>query len=306
MARSPKKPAAGGAAEPSGERPPDGEAALPPILPLTNDIVFKGAFGAPECQRSLAAFLQALCPWLPGEEFESIALPDTRRKRRHIEDKECVLDLTVTLKSGQTVAVEMQMYSSPFLANRAQYYGARMVSETLAKGGEYWEVPRVVTIFILGERLFRGSPSYRHEYRMLEVGSGAELPNSPVSMFFELAGLPAESDGTAAWLWLRLFGAGTREELEAFVREEPAMSELAVKVLEMSADKRARLLAISREKWRRDHSAILRAAETAHGRGREEGRAEVVRRMLAKGLSTTDITGLTGLTAAEVERLRRE
>ena len=322
-----------------GEEPlDDGEVTLPAILPLTNDIVFKGTFGVPECARSLAAFLKALCPWLPWEDLESITLVDTRRKRRHPEDKECVLDVNVALKSGQAVAIEMQMYSSPVLTNRAQYYNARMMAETLAKGGQYGDIPRVVTVFILGERLFGGNPSYRHEYRLLDMVTKEELPNSQVILFLELPNLPLESDGTAAWLWLRLFGARTREELEAFVREEPAMSELAVRVLEMSSDKRARLMAISREKWRRDHSAILHEAKTAHSRGLAEGRVEglaegrveglaegaakgrveglaegeakgrveVARRMLAKGLSAADITGLTGLTAAEVGRLRRE
>jgi len=134
-------------------------------------------------------------------------------------------------------------------------------------------------------------------YRVLNVKSPhGELPNSQVLLFVELAKLPKENDGTAAWIWLRLFGVKTREELEAFMKC-PAMTEVATKVLEMSADKRTRLRAISREKWRHDQEAILHDADTAHERGMAEGmakgevkgHADVTRRLLKRKMPLADI-----------------
>ena len=309
------------------------EAAFPAILPLTNDFVFKGVFGVRECAASLTAFLAALCPWLAAEDFGEIAFPDTRRKRRHRDDKESVLDVCVTLKSGRMIALEIQMLPFPGLCDRAQFYNAKMMVETLGKGMAYADLPEVITVFILGGGRLFGGPGYRHEYRMLDVATGAGLPNSQVLLFVELPKLPEESDGTALWLWLRLFGATTRDEMEAFVGKEPAMAEAAARILEMSADKRARLRAISREKWRRDREAVLHEAETALDRGRAVGRAEgrtegreegrtegrtegraegrteerraVARSMLRMKMPLADIARATGLSETEVKGLAK-
>ena len=98
-----------------------------------------------------------------------------------------------------------------------------------------------------------------------------------------------------------------REELEVLVKKEPAMTEVATKVLEMSADKSTRLRALSREKWRRDQEALAYDAETAHDRGRAEGeargRAEVARSMLKSKMPVADIAKFTGLSEAAVKRL---
>jgi len=77
----------------------------------------------------------------------------------------------------------------------------------------------------------------------------------------------------------------------------------------MSADRRTRLRAISREKWRRDQEAILHDAETALDRGRAEGgaekQAEIARRLLRMKMPLASIAKATGLSDAEIKRFAR-
>jgi predicted transposase/invertase (TIGR01784 family) len=283
---------------------------MPSFFPLTNDFVFKGTFSV--LLDSLAALLQALCPWLAEEEFEEISLPDTHRKRRHAVDKECVLDICVRLKSGRMIAIEMQMAPHSGLFSRAQFVSAKMMVEEVKKGSHYVGIPQMITIFIMDDRLFKGKKrkKYRYEYRVVEVDDGDELPNSQVFLFFELSDLPEASDGTAAWDWLRLIKARTPEELRARGRKEPVMAEVAMKVLEMSADARKRHLAFRRELWRLDEATRRRDAETAHDRGlakgKAEGKAEVARSMLRAKMALARIAELTGLSKTEVKRLAGE
>ena len=303
----------------SSKEDSEADGVLPAILPLTEDFMFRGSFGVEECLASLAAFLRAACPWLAAEEFGEITLPDTHRKRRHKFDKECVLDVHVRLKSGRMIAIEVQVVPIPGLLNRGQLVNAKMMVETLRKGGAYTELPQVITIYILGRKLFKGSPEYRHEYRILNVKSKEELPNSQVYLFFELPDVPSVSDGSAEWIWLRLFGARTPEELDALVEKEPAMQAVATKVLEMSGDERMRRLAFSRELWRRDQEAFLHEARTAHDRGlaegeakgrakgraegKAEGKAEIARQLLKMKMPLVDIVIATGLSENEIRRL---
>ncbi|GED34928.1 hypothetical protein BCE02nite_60690 [Brevibacillus centrosporus] len=46
--------------------------------------------------------------------------------------------------------------------------------------------------------------------------------------------------------------------------------------------------------------------EGAKEEGRTEGKAVIVRNMLAKGLNVAEISELTGLTIAEVEKLKQQ
>jgi predicted transposase/invertase (TIGR01784 family) len=279
-----------------------------PILSLKNDFMFKGALGVRECKVSLTAFLRALCPRLPKEDFDEITFPDTHRKRRHKDDKECVLDVCVRLKSGRMIAIEIQLAPKPGACNRAQFINAKMMVEQLKKGDQYVDMPQVITIFILDHVLFKGKKKYRHEYLVMDSEDGDELPNSQIFLFIELPKVPKKSDGTAVWNWLRLFEVETPEELKALVKREPAMAETATKVLEMSANERNRLRAIGREIRQRDQEAILHEVRISREVGRAEGRAEerqeFARRLLRKKMPLAEVASLTGLSEVEVKRLR--
>ena len=169
----------------------------------------------------------------------------------------------------------------------------------------------MITIYILGRKLFTGSGKYRHEYRMLDVESYEELPNSQVQLYYELPDVPAVDDGSAEWIWLWLMKAKTPEELDALVMKEPAMEAVATKVREMSADERMRKLAFSRELWRRDQEAFLHEARTkgldqGRAEGRAEGFKEVARSMLQSNMSVVDVAKFTSLSEDEIKRLAAE
>ena len=191
-----------------------------PVLSLKNDFMFKGVLGGRDCLASLIAFLQALLPWLPREEFGEVTFADTRKKRLHAGGKECILDICVRLKLGRMINIEIQVVRLPGAINRAQYYNARMLDEQIHKGRPYAGMAQVITIFILDHVLFEEDKGYHHEYRLVNRKTGKELPNSQAIVFTEVSKLPKKADGTSEWNWLHLFRARTREELERLVEKE--------------------------------------------------------------------------------------
>ncbi|MDR0361883.1 MAG: hypothetical protein LBJ46_04245 [Planctomycetota bacterium] len=93
------------------------------------------------------------------------------------------------------------------------------------------------------------------------------------------------------------------------------MAEAVAKLMELSADEKARLRAEARDKWQWDNAARMRqsreegeAAGRAEGKaeGRAEGKIEVARRMLRAKMPLSQIADLTGWPAADVERLATE
>ena len=102
------------------------------------------------------------------------------------------------------------------------------------------------------------------------------------------------------------------------VQRNPQIRKAAVKLVELSADERARDLIERREKGRRDAVAFAndaRAEGRAEGitegiaegieRGIAEGVANVARNALKRGMSIDEVIDITGLTREEVEALSK-
>jgi predicted transposase/invertase (TIGR01784 family) len=87
----------------------------------------------------------------------------------------------------------------------------------------------------------------------------------------------------------------------------PRMEKAVAKLLALSEDEEARLIAESREKLRRDIAAAERAARKE---GREEGREEaqfvIARRSLEKGLPLETVMAITGLSQSDILLLQSE
>jgi predicted transposase/invertase (TIGR01784 family) len=272
------------------------------ILPPKRDFMFKLVFGDPNCLDPLVAILQAVLPRLPEGEFESITFLDTHRNRQHEGDKLCVLDLCVRLTSGRMVNIEIQLLPTPGVLNRMQYYNAKMLIEQIHKGQPYDKMAQVVTIFILDHTVFE-DVEYHHEYRLACRKTGHEFPGTQEIRVLELPKLPAESDGTPLWKWLRFLMTKTREEMRELAQGDEAMTRAVAIVEKASADEKTRRLAFRRQLAETD---MISRIQGGVERGRAENQAEVARRMLKKNMPLADIVDLSGLSEADVKRLAAE
>jgi predicted transposase/invertase (TIGR01784 family) len=84
---------------------------------------------------------------------------------------------------------------------------------------------------------------------------------------------------------MKFLSAQEKEELTMLAKKNPQVKKAVVKLLALTEDERARMLADSREKLRRDISAQIHAGEMrGWEEGREEGREEGLEEGLEKGL----------------------
>ncbi|ELK38916.1 hypothetical protein D478_27157, partial [Brevibacillus agri BAB-2500] len=105
-----------------------------------------------------------------------------------------------------------------------------------------------------------------------------------------------------------------RKELEAIAMRDPVMKRAFDEWEDLSRDEKKWVEYESRRKAILDEMAAVREAEIRQQRAREEGLAEgeakgkanIVLNMLAKGLNVIEIAELTGLTVAEVEKLKQQ
>jgi predicted transposase/invertase (TIGR01784 family) len=87
--------------------------------------------------------------------------------------------------------------------------------------------------------------------------------------------------------------------------KSPQVKKAVGRLLELSNDERARMLAESRQRMMWDIATRERAAEEeGERRGKLEGKLEVARSMLADAMAPDLISKFTGLTVEEIEALR--
>ena len=274
-----------------------------PFYYAYNDAMFKRIFGDERDTEPLVAFLQAVLD-LPPEDYAEVSLINPSLARERPEDKQGILDVRVRSASGTSIDIEIQLNNVSEIRERIIYYLSRMVTDQIGSGDEYQNIKRSICILITDFALVRENAAYHNKYRLYDPRTGSEFSNLLEVNTLELPKLPQEGDGTLLWDWLKFVGARKKEELEMLAEKNPQVGKAIGKLVELNEDERARMLADSREKLRRDIVSIKRLAEReGRATGREEERLAIARNAIQQNLPVDVIMALTGLSRETIQSL---
>jgi predicted transposase/invertase (TIGR01784 family) len=286
--------------------------ALPRLLPLKNDLVFKMVFGDYRYIEIIRAFLVAALD-IPAEEYENLEIIDPNLERDSPSDKLGILDVRVQLKNKKLISVEVRVSKVPFMAERIAFSTGRNLSRQIAPGQNYAAIERVVTIVISDYDMFDSDKSYRHVFRLYDKNNGILLTDVMEIHTLELRKLPetAGSDDKEGELlnWLRLIRSEKKEEIEMLGTKTKEMKMAVGRLKQLSSDERTRMLYEARELYLMDE-ATRREVAVAEGRaegkaeGRVEGKLEMVKRMLHGGLDIELVSRISGMSAEEIKNLK--
>lgn len=260
-----------------------------------SDILFKMLFVQyPELLKDLVARLLGISP----ADIERFTILNPELTPENLGDKFCRLDINMTV-NGQLVDLEIQVGDNGDYPERVLFYWARDFSAALSAGEDYAALPRTIVISILNFRLFSCS-DYHSFFQPLEVTRHTLLSDKMGLHFFELPKLPADTAGDKLLLWLSLFKAETREELEKIQKMEvPVMNQAINAYYTITASSEFRERERLFDKARHDEAQALRHA-------RLEERVEIARNLKSLGLPAEQIARGTGLSLAEIEELGRQ
>ena len=158
---------------------------------------------------------------------------------------------------------------------------------------DYDRIKKIISIIITDEEMISGSARYHHRFTLYDREAQKEFKVLIEIHTLELGKLPQDTDGTILYDWARFIAAESEEELKMVVERNPQVGRAVVKLVELSADERARDLYERREKARRDENMRTRVIKF-----------EIAKKLLEMDLSVEQIVNGTGLTAEEVENLR--
>ncbi|MCL2232873.1 MAG: Rpn family recombination-promoting nuclease/putative transposase [Treponema sp.] len=221
------------------------------VLPPTNDWIFKLLFGDERNKSMLIDLLKSFVD-LPEEEYE-LTFMDPHLKRIAPDDKQGILDVKVKTVSGKIIDIEIQVEPMSHIGRRLSYYKSRLIADQIGKGDEYEKIQRVICVCITSYALFPGAQEYLNGFRFCNRENGLCFADIPEEIYtLELAKVPAISDGSGVWEWLRFLRSRTKEEIEMVTERNPEIRKAADALYELSADAEVRYQYEQREKARRD------------------------------------------------------
>lgn len=319
-------------------RPPDTEDYEP--IRLTSDFVFKYVFGSETSTNILRSFLTAVQTDAGLPAVAEVEIKNPFNPAESYDDKTTVVDVRARDVNGTVYTVEVQALPEAAFRERALYYWAQAYAGQLGKGQNYEQLSPVVGVNIVDFTIFPETVPVHTTFRLTAPGTSGEtvphdnwrcstalvLTNHLAIHFLELPKLrghatpTVESSHISTTLQRWLYYMRERGEVDAMedpillqiLKEDPDIEDAEERYRQFVADDELREKYQDRIKAERDRRSQIiyaeqqgekRGLEQGLERGRQEERQELIRRMKAKGMASTEIAELTGLSVEEVDAI---
>ena len=121
------------------------------IYDFKSDVLFKYSLANDQDHDSLY-LLKLFIEGILKIECHDIKVLNPDLSRNHVEDKDMILDIRVTVASGKQIDIEMQnSIFSPTQRHRFQLYGAKLLSQQEKKGDRYQNINPVYQIIFIND-----------------------------------------------------------------------------------------------------------------------------------------------------------
>ena len=269
------------------------------ILSPKLDIIFKLLFGTEGSIEILTDFLLAVLNLSPSE-YDKITIANPFLLQEYKGGKLGILDVMLKLKSGKIINIEIQVDPAPFMKSRILFYTSKLVTGQINEGDPYDKIKRVISIIITDHLLIEESDKFHHHFGLYDLESQIQLSDILEIHTLEIPKARKNFNNpqdTPLINWMKFLDAKTEEDLNMLAPTSPAMKKATSRLLELSADEKARQLYNDRMK---EHWDIV-SREYAAIKARE---VEIAKKLLSRNRPVDEIVEDTGLTHTEVEALR--
>jgi len=267
----------------------------PKILSPKLDLIFKLLFGTESNIEILTDFLLSVLKLSPSE-YDKITIANPFLLQEYKGGKLGILDVRLTLKSGKTINIEIQVDPMPAMKSRILFYTSKLIVAQVGESDLYDKIQRVISIIITDHPLIEDSDKFHHQFGLYDLESKVLLTDILEIHTLEIPKARKNFDDTKDTKllnWMKFLDAKTEEELHVLAQKSPAMKTATMRLLELSADEKARQLYDARLKEQRDYNM------------RERGTVlTIAKNLLKRGISISDISADTGLSYEDVERLQ--
>ena len=300
------------------------------IIKPTSDLFTAVLWSAPKNEPLLRGFLSGVLRDFGEAPIAEATVLNPFNIKDFASDKKLVLDVRVRDEANRLYNVEVQTADHTGFRDRTLLYWADTYSSVLRAGDAYASLVPVKSVILAGFPMF---PELQNLHTVFEVCS-LENPEVRLSEHFqmhflrlgdlmkrEMQGLAGLDRHLQHWMNFFAFGDKLPEDKMSQLIEGDSLVNLAYQEFQrFTADDVMRERVRDRQRSQMAEK-VYRDAAKAEGkaegiaigldRGKAEGKAEgeskkaidIARNMKAKGFSVADIADITGLSAAEIDRL---
>jgi predicted transposase/invertase (TIGR01784 family) len=287
------------------------------INPFT-DFGFKKIFGdsrvdegngrSPASKPLLIDFLNALLP--QNNKIVDLNFKNTEQLGQTDADRKAIYDIYCENEIGEKFIVELQKAKQNYFKERTIYYSTFPIREQAEKGEWNYNLKAVYCVGILDFTF----DDYENEPEKSEVVHTIKLKNQNGKTFYdkltyiylEMPNFKKQEADLKTRLDKWLYFIKHLEDFQSIptVFKDEVFTQ-AFEKAELAKFGQAELESYEYSlKVFRDNKAVFEyAIDTAFDEGKIEGKIEVAKKLKLKGLSSSDIADLTGLTESEIDKL---
>lgn len=288
-----------------------------PLLPRTNDFVFKKIFG--EHIEILADLLSCIIEDLSPEELLGLEYSNAELLGDTLDDKASVMDIRAITKSRHPVPIEMQVRKYKYAGKRLQFYSARQYIHQLQKGNDYNLLRKTYTI-MFADFVLDDSKHWLRRAKLYDKNTDWEVPDSNEIIVIEMP--KVGNDNSRLAKWIRFIKSIYEDELMQLASNNPVLHQAFEVLNELSQKQGAWDEYERREKFFLDqltneHDAydkgvrdaekrVMREAEQKINklvRENEERMNKIALKLLGMGLAPEQVAADTGLSIEQVQKL---
>lgn len=269
------------------------------IYKAKRDIVFKILFGSNENKDILADFLQAILGY-PKEEFEKIDILNPFLDVKDVDNKQGILDIKLTTKSGTVLDIEIQVKKMESMRKRIIFYTSKLFADQLKQGEDYSKLKKTISILICTDHNLIPEAEEYHNTFYLQTKKQVVLDEIFEIDILELQKVPEEDRGKLA-TWLRFLDTNDKEELDMIAKKGVGFNKAVDRLIRISSDEKTKMLIEARDKALHDEATLVSEAER---KGEKNKSVEIAKSLINAGMSIDFVSKHTGLSKGEIEVLK--
>lgn len=217
---------------------------------FTNDYMFRAVLQ--KYQKVLKALICSVLHLAP-ESIRSIEITNPIELGQHIEDKDFILDIHVSLNDDTNINLEMQVRQQVDWEERSLSYLCRTFDQ-LTSGERYINAKAAIHIGFLDFTPFPDNPEFYATYKLLNIKNHRLYSDKFTLSVIDLTQIDLATEEDIEYqiaYWARLFKATTWEELKMIAQENENLKEASEALYTLNSDEIIRQQCRAREDYHR-------------------------------------------------------
>lgn len=282
---------------------------------LKNDVFFKALFG----KKGNEAYLKDFLSDLLNLEIRKIEiLKDASLEKNAIDEKLGILDIKASLNNDKIVDIEMQVLPYNYFIKRIEFYGSKLVIESLKAGNGYDTKKDAIVVSILDYNMFLCEEYLTETVIVNKNHRDIEIIRSPKYYFIELPKFRKARKNYASKIecWLELIDYQNKEGVDLAMKNNNLIKKANQEFEYLTGDAELKRIAELKEKLKIDEAFMYQGAydegikagidkgiKKGIEKGIEKNSIDIAKKMLNENVDIDFISKITGLSKDKILEL---